>query len=79
MSYVRLTSWHRISMTYRSGMVKTRCGRGPLGVIGAITSAGIVYPTSDSLPMGERSCETCLRLTTHDAEPPAVLGAPDAD
>ena len=50
--WVKLRSWHVLA----NGM--TRCGR-----VFVVPS-----PTADDLPMGERSCETCLRLTAHDAE-----------
>ena len=46
-------SWHLA----REGNHATRCG---LWVETPITA--------DDLPLGEKSCETCLRLVEHDAE-----------
>lgn len=73
--YVRMGSWHTLAMTFRSGAVKTRCGRTARVAGTIVTAPGIpsrVSPTSDALPLGERSCESCLRLTAHDQEPPDV-------
>jgi hypothetical protein len=50
--WVRIKSWHLVA----SG--RTRCGR-----LYAIPS-----PTVDDLPLGAKSCETCLRLVARDAE-----------
>jgi len=46
-------SWHIVG---RGGA--TRCGRW----------IPVPSPSADDLPMGEKSCETCLRLTAWDAE-----------
>jgi len=50
--WVRIKSWHLVA----SG--RTRCGR-----LYAIPS-----PTVDDLPLGAKSCETCLRLHERDEE-----------
>jgi hypothetical protein len=50
--WVWLKSWHLVVAG------RTRCGR-----LYAIPS-----PTVDDLPLGERSCETCLRLHERDQE-----------
>jgi hypothetical protein len=68
-TYVKLRSWHIEALTFRSGMIRTRCGllARVAGTIG--TGPGIpvnVSETAEALPLGERSCETCLRLTLHD-------------
>ena len=53
-------SWHiATGRGVTTERIFVRCGR------------EIVYypcPSAYDLPMGERSCETCLRLTEHDAE-----------
>ena len=72
MMYAKVHSWHRIVLTFRSGMVKTRCGlnlvvEGTLSVPPLVPN--IVRPTAEELPLGEPSCESCLRLTAHDEEP----------
>lgn len=46
-------SWHIVG---KGGF--TRCGRTFL----------VGVPTALDLPMGEKSCKTCLRLTEHDHE-----------
>lgn len=53
--YVAIQAWHIISHPFGTGYV-TRCGR---------QSAG---PTTDELPLDQKSCETCLRLKQHDAD-----------
>lgn len=58
MSYVQIVSWHAIEVVDAAGW-HTRCGR-------LITTQSA--PVSPTLPLDERSCETCLRLDTHDAE-----------
>jgi hypothetical protein len=58
MSYVRIRSWHRVAPVSRGGLPKTRCGRW----------ADLAAPVSDELPIGEKSCETCLRLHARDEE-----------
>jgi hypothetical protein len=69
MSYVLIRSWHLIVGTDRGGVVRTRCGR-RVAVQGTITSGGVgelvLHPTAPELPLGDRSCETCLRLAAHD-------------
>jgi hypothetical protein len=64
--FVRIVSWHVVAMTYRSGDVKTRCGR-RVKVVGSLsTTPGPTRPTSEDLPLDESSCESCLRLIAHD-------------
>lgn len=58
MKYVRIRSWHRVALYSRAGIAKTRCGRW----------ADFAAPQSDGLDLGERSCETCLRLVLKDEE-----------
>ena len=52
MKYVRIVSWHVVRIDRsRGGFIRTRCGRYvPEGQI------------EEQLPLGEKSCETCLRL-----------------
>ena len=57
MRYVRIRSWHLIALR-APAIYTTRCGR----------MVPTDAPTSDSLPLGERSCETCLRLARRDEE-----------
>lgn len=52
MMYVRLRSWHVRQWHVRQRGGYTLCGR--------VTGDG--QRTADSLPMGERSCESCLRI-----------------
>lgn len=63
MSYVHFlserSSWHSMLTFTRNGSVLTRCGR---------LVPGPDQRLSDSLPMGEKSCETCWRLLAHDGE-----------
>lgn len=58
MTYIRIRAWHIIAGPTRGipGRYELRCGR---------TAEGTII---DSLPLGERSCETCLRLARHDEE-----------
>lgn len=69
MTYVKIASWHIEAMTFRGGAVKTRCGRTATPV-GTLAHPGdgpiVVHATSDTLPLDERSCETCLRLNERD-------------
>ncbi len=59
MTYAKLISWHRVSGVSRANRPLTaRCGK-PFPVDA---------PTSETLPLDERSCESCLRLVAHDAE-----------
>jgi len=55
-TWVKLVSWHLVTAPGR-----TRCGR----------NTGY-RKVADDLPLGERSCETCLRLAAHDAEKAAA-------
>jgi hypothetical protein len=54
--YVRIVSWHVVRIDRsRGGFIRTRCGRYvPEGQI------------EEQLPLGEKSCETCLRLAATD-------------
>jgi hypothetical protein len=71
MSWVLIRSWHAISFFDRGGAARTRCGR-RVAVQGTITSGpggpSEVRPTADELPLGEKSCETCLRLRADDLD-----------
>lgn len=68
MRYVRIRAWHviwrdpsddaRVWNLLIRGSYRTRCGR-------AVSKE---LDTVESLPMGEKSCESCLRLTLHDEE-----------
>jgi hypothetical protein len=60
MSYLKIGSWHTLARVDDRGWW-TRCGR-------LVTTEPA--PVSDSLPLDEKSCETCLRLSTHDTEIP---------
>lgn len=65
-------SWHIVSLTYRGGAVKTRCGRDAI-VAGTLNGGGIVGPvreTSDTLPVNEKTCERCAVLSVRDSDPP---------
>lgn len=59
MSYLKVRSWHRIDRVDDRGW-HTRCGL-------LVTTEKV--PASDTIPLDEKSCETCLRLAAHDAEP----------
>ena len=61
MSWIKARSWHVYAFTYRGGTHRTRCGR----------TLPADAPTSPSLPLEEKSCETCTRLVLHDEEAPA--------
>jgi hypothetical protein len=50
-------SWH-VAPPAIAPWIRTRCGRW----------AGESPLTADDLPLGAKSCETCLRLVAHDAE-----------
>jgi hypothetical protein len=71
MSYVKIRSWHAITFFDRGGAARTRCGR-RVAVQGTITSGPggptEVRATADELPLGDKSCETCLRLRAKDVE-----------
>jgi len=58
MSYLKVRSWHRIAKVDDAGW-HTRCG---------ITVTTESVPASDTLPLGEKSCETCLRLEVVDTD-----------
>lgn len=58
MKFVKSRSWHTYAFTSRGGLHKTRCGLWLPGTA----------PTSDTLPMDERSCESCLRLAVWDEQ-----------
>jgi hypothetical protein len=71
MTYVRIRSWHIEALTFRSGMVRTRCGllARVEGTIGSGPGIPVkVSLTAETLPLNERTCETCLRLTQHDED-----------
>jgi hypothetical protein len=60
--YVRIRSWHVVLMPTRAfDTYRTRCGR-------TVTTKD----ARDSLPLGDPSCETCIRLTLHDEDPVPV-------
>ena len=55
--YVRFRSWHVIKTWTRvPGRALTLCGRLATGA------------TADVLPLGDKSCETCLRLQAKAGE-----------
>lgn len=57
--YVKIRSWHvRSGLVSRGGMVHTLCGRW----------ASATALQSAVLPMGEKSCESCLRLKAQAGE-----------
>lgn len=58
MSYLKIESWHVLVRVDEAGW-HTRCGR-------LVTTEAA--PASDHLPLDEKSCETCARLTLHDGE-----------
>jgi hypothetical protein len=58
MSYLKIGSWHTIARVDDAGWW-TRCGR-------LVTTQKV--PASDHLPLGEKSCETCLRLSRADED-----------
>lgn len=71
MRWVRIVSWHRIAATYRDGDVGTRCGRMVREVVeltGATEEVIEGHVTADFLPLGEKSCESCLRLMAKDGD-----------
>ena len=57
MDWVRIRSWHRVTFDSRGGQHRTRCG------LWAPRDA----QTAAELPLDEKSCETCLRLTARDS------------
>lgn len=68
--WVRIRSWHRISHATPGTIdaVTTRCGRSAV-VVGTLPGGPFeVHATAEDLPLGDRSCESCLRLAAHDAE-----------
>lgn len=55
--WIRIRSWHAIrNWTRVPDRAVTLCGRTADGTVAA------------DLPMGEKSCETCLRLSVHREE-----------
>lgn len=57
-TYARIISWHRVRFMSRGSQYWTRCGKW------APTNS----PVSDTIPLDEKTCETCLRLTLRDEE-----------
>jgi hypothetical protein len=57
-TWVRLVAWHALRPTRSLTVGHTRCGRAFV----------IPSPTAPELPLGERSCESCLRLLAWDEE-----------
>lgn len=75
MSYVMIQSWHVVAVTFRGGAVQTRCGRGPLAVVGTLTGPVTdpgepqrIYATTTDLPVNDKTCNRCLALAANDAE-----------
>jgi hypothetical protein len=58
MSYLKIGSWHLIARVDDRGWW-TRCGR-------LVTTEPA--PAADRLPLDEKSCETCLRLSQADTD-----------
>lgn len=60
MTYIKITgySWHAILRVDDAGWW-TRCGR-------LVTTE--TTPVAKALPLDEKSCETCARLTLHDQD-----------
>jgi hypothetical protein len=56
MRYVVIQAWHVVVLESRGGQFQTRCGRWSRGDV------------TTTLPLDQKSCETCLRLARHDAE-----------
>lgn len=69
--YVKIDSWHTIKLTTRGGGKQTLCGR--------YIASPSVAELSQRLPLGEKSCESCLRLSTSQSDPDVATEAPDAD
>jgi hypothetical protein len=83
MTYVKLRSWHVEALTFRSGLVRTRCGL-LARVEGTIAAAGPGVPvnvseTAANLPLDAKSCETCLRLSQHDEDASAIAESDSPD
>lgn len=55
MTYIRSRSWHVLAKVTAEGW-RTRCGIN-------LTESAVV---SDSLPLDEKSCESCLRYNAAD-------------
>lgn len=71
-SYLRIDSWHVLRTVDNEGW-KTYCGR---------TIVGQQARGSDALPLGEKSCETCLRLVVvaeAEAQRRATVAERDAE
>jgi len=62
MSYIRVRSWHVVAKVDAVGW-RTRCG---------LTITTEDAPVSDRLPLEDPSCESCARLTLHDADATSV-------
>lgn len=65
MKYVLIRSWHAIT-DFDATHVRTRCGR-VVRTVGELDTATEgpqrVHATAPELPLSDKSCETCLRLT----------------
>jgi hypothetical protein len=73
LGYVRIRSWHIVeTFTRVPGMVVTRCGYRVMTIGQAMSPGGVgaqrVHSTADTLPAGEKSCESCLRLARRDED-----------
>lgn len=69
--YVRIDSWHIIKLTTRGGGKQTLCGR--------YLPSPSVADLSRRLPLGEKSCESCLRLSTNQGDEGAGAEESPAD
>jgi hypothetical protein len=85
-TYVRIRSWHIATFTDRGGALRTRCGRRARveGTIAAGPGGPVtVSPTSDTLPVNERTCERCFVLSRSDEDHSLVeddpVGEPPAE
>lgn len=56
----RPSSWHRIKFTSRAGHPFALCGRW--------SPAGATAVQAETFPLGDRTCETCLRLDSKRTE-----------
>ena len=64
MRYVKVRSWHRVDVEGRElEEAYTRCGR----LVNLVARE-----TAERLPLGAKSCETCLRLADRDDDDEAV-------
>lgn len=79
-NWVLIRSWHRITVVI-GHMAHTRCGRW-VPIVGHLSTEGgegpmvamEIHATASHLPLGEQSCETCLRLIQHDEEQSTTSG-----